>query len=72
MLELSLSLAGSAVITGGESRMSVGRLGNWSLGGTSGTNLIDLSERECFLLTGVIRIVDGGNAPSLVCWIVTV
>jgi hypothetical protein len=38
-------LAGSAVIPGAESRTSVGKLGSWSLGGSSGTTSIALSER---------------------------
>ena len=64
---LSSSLTGSAEIAEAESRMSVGRLGNWSLDGGSGTISIAFSGREWFLSAGVTRIVDGGNAPSLVC-----
>ena len=65
MLGAGSSLAGCTVIAGAESRISVGDSDKSSLAGTSGTRLIDLSGRECSLSTGVIRIFDGGNAPSL-------
>jgi hypothetical protein len=53
------------MIAGAESRISDGDSGKSSLAGTSGTSLMDLSGRECCLSAGVMRIFEGGNAPSL-------
>jgi len=65
-----LSLTGSAEIAEAESKTSMGRLGNWSLDGGSGTSSTVFSGKESFLSDGVTRIVNGGNVPFLVCWTV--
>jgi hypothetical protein len=60
------------VTTGGDALgVSVGRSGSWSLDGSSGTGLAVLSGDGCCLSGGATIMVDGGNAPSLVCWTAT-
>ena len=58
--------------TGGDaSGVSDGRSGSWSLGGSSGARLTVSSGDGCCLSGGATRMVEGGNAPSLVCWAAT-